>query len=62
MIKKLASILKLDRRAGRTKRARLHLDMTDLAVYAIGDVHGCHDELLTLERKIVADAVDVEAR
>ena len=62
MIKKLASLLKLDRGTGRSKRARLHLDMTDLAVYAIGDVHGCHDELLTLERKIVADAVDVEAR
>jgi serine/threonine protein phosphatase 1 len=62
LIKKLASFLKLDRRSGRSKRARLRLDMRDLVVYAIGDVHGCHDELLALERKIVADAANVDAR
>jgi serine/threonine protein phosphatase 1 len=62
LIKKLASFLKLDRRAGSSRRARLSLDMTDLVVYAIGDVHGCHDELLALERKIVADAANVDAR
>ncbi|WP_269929799.1 metallophosphoesterase [Aminobacter sp. HY435] len=37
-------------------RNRLELDLTDVVVYAIGDVHGCHSELVSLERKIVADA------
>lgn len=62
MIKKLAGFLKLDRRSGTAKRAQLTLDMTGLAVYAVGDVHGCLDELLRLERKIVTDAADVDAR
>ena len=31
------------------------MDMRDTVVYAIGDVHGCHDELRALEDKIVRD-------
>ena len=32
------------------------MDMRGTVVYAIGDVHGCLDELRALEEKIVRDA------
>ncbi|OHV90241.1 metallophosphoesterase family protein [Mesorhizobium sp. ORS 3428] len=32
------------------------MDMRDTVVYAVGDVHGCHDELRALEQKIELDA------
>jgi serine/threonine protein phosphatase 1 len=38
------------------------MEMDDIAVYAIGDVHGCLDELLALERMIVADAAGLPSR
>ena len=37
-------------------RPRVHLDLDGAIAYAIGDVHGCLQELLSLEQKIVADA------
>ena len=37
-------------------RERLVMDMRDSIVYAIGDVHGCYDELRALEQKILLDA------
>ncbi|GGB02435.1 serine/threonine protein phosphatase [Brucella endophytica] len=40
----------------RPARQRLTLDISHIAVYAIGDVHGCYDQLLALERIIAADA------
>ncbi len=36
-------------------RSRLIFDTWPAAVYAIGDVHGCFDQLLELEAKIVED-------
>ncbi|WP_246658763.1 metallophosphoesterase family protein [Mesorhizobium sp. J18] len=30
-----------------------------MAIYAVGDVHGCLDQLLSLERKILADAAEI---
>lgn len=36
-------------------RARLAFDAWPAAVYAVGDVHGCYEALLDLERQIVAD-------
>ena len=36
--------------------------MTDTAVYAIGDVHGCLDALLALERNIARDAEAIAGR
>jgi serine/threonine protein phosphatase 1 len=36
--------------------ARLRLDIDGLVVYAVGDVHGCLDELLALEAVIADDA------
>jgi serine/threonine protein phosphatase 1 len=37
-------------------RPRVHLDLDEAIAYAIGDVHGCLQELLSLEQRIVADA------
>ena len=42
-----------------TKRdgpARLRVSIADLVVYAVGDVHGCLDELLALEAIMIDDA------
>lgn len=50
------SFLNFGAQAQSAPRRRLELDLTDVVVYAIGDVHGCYRELLELERKIVADA------
>ncbi|WP_245502708.1 metallophosphoesterase, partial [Mesorhizobium sp. M1A.F.Ca.IN.020.06.1.1] len=38
------------------------MDMRDTVVYAIGDVHGCYDELSTLEQKIELDALQFRGR
>jgi len=54
-MKKLAGLLGLHRSAGRERRARLRLRPDGMAIYAVGDVHGCLDELLKLERAVVAD-------
>jgi serine/threonine protein phosphatase 1 len=59
-MKNLAGLLGLH--AGRPKRARLQIDIDDTAVYAVGDVHGCLDELLALESAIVADGRDLPVR
>lgn len=40
-------------------RPRLHFDQMPSVLYAIGDVHGCLDQLLDLERQIFADAEDI---
>lgn len=39
------------------RRARLALTEWPAAIYAIGDVHGCFDELRILQGRIVADAM-----
>lgn len=38
------------------------MDMRDTVVYAIGDVHGCYEELHTLEQKIELDALQFRGR
>lgn len=60
-MKKLAGLLGLQK-GERERRARLRLDISDMAVYAVGDIHGCLDELLALERAIAADARDLPGR
>jgi serine/threonine protein phosphatase 1 len=52
----------LRRKPARRRRARLKLDMADTVVYAVGDVHGCLDELIALESAIVADAAAFSCR
>lgn len=61
-MKKLAGLIGLRKSTAREKRARLRLDTADTAIYAIGDVHGCLDELLALEQAIVADAARFAGR
>lgn len=50
------------KKKARPQRPRLQLDMSDLIVYAMGDVHGCLDALLALERRIADDAVALPGR
>lgn len=40
----------------RPPRTRLSIDIGDMTVYAVGDVHGCLDELRALENEIRRDA------
>lgn len=41
-------------------RPRLAFHTWPAAVYAIGDVHGCYDQLVALEALIAADGLDIE--
>lgn len=59
---KLAGLFGLQAGASRERRARLRLDSDGLAIYAIGDVHGCLDKLLALEEAIIADSVKLPGR
>jgi serine/threonine protein phosphatase 1 len=61
-MKKLAGLLGLQKSSDRERRARLRLDISDIPVYAVGDVHGCLDELLSLERSIAADGQKLPGR
>lgn len=61
-MKKLAGLIGLGKVPARPRRARLQIDTTDTAIYAIGDVHGCLNELLALEQAVVADASSLAAR
>lgn len=49
------------RRGGRAPAPRFEIDIENVAVYAVGDVHGCLDHLLGLERMIAADAAAIDA-
>jgi serine/threonine protein phosphatase 1 len=46
------------RKKPRKPRHRLQLENHFSSIYAVGDVHGCLDQLLRLEEKIVADAAE----
>jgi serine/threonine protein phosphatase 1 len=61
-MKKLAGLIGLGKVPARPRRARLQIDTTDTAIYAIGDVHGCLNELLALEQAIIADAAQLSGR
>jgi serine/threonine protein phosphatase 1 len=61
-MRKLAGLLGLHKNADRERRARLRLDTAGIAIYAVGDVHGCLDELLSLERAIVANGKNLPGR
>lgn len=56
------SLFQRSRRPRPLPRERLMMDMRDTVVYAIGDVHGCYDELSTLEQKIELDALQFRGR
>ncbi|MDG4882496.1 metallophosphoesterase family protein [Mesorhizobium sp. WSM4884] len=56
------SLFQRSRRPRPLPRERLVMDMRDTVVYAIGDVHGCHDELRALEQKILLDALQFRGR
>ncbi|RUU68424.1 serine/threonine protein phosphatase, partial [Mesorhizobium sp. M2C.T.Ca.TU.009.01.2.1] len=50
------NLFQRSRRPRPAPRERLIMDIRDTVVYAIGDVHGCLDELRALEGKIQLDA------
>ena len=54
-------LLKMTRHEQR-RRIRMKLDLAQTAVYAIGDIHGCFQELKSLEERIVADAQSISER
>jgi calcineurin-like phosphoesterase family protein len=56
------SLFLRSRRPRTAPRDRLEMDMQDTVVYAIGDVHGCYDELRSLEQKILLDALPFRGR
>jgi len=58
----ISDILFRAMRNGAPRRPRLKLDVSEIAIYAVGDVHGCLDELLALEERIVADAAVLPGR
>ncbi|MEQ1900569.1 MAG: metallophosphoesterase family protein [Devosia sp.] len=41
-------------------RPRLKLERTPAVIYAVGDVHGCLDQLIQIERKIAEDAAPLD--
>ncbi|HEX8047021.1 metallophosphoesterase [Rhizobium sp.] len=46
-----------------SRRARIDLSPQNYtAIYALSDIHGCHDELIEAERRIVADAAKIHGR
>ncbi|WP_286203169.1 metallophosphoesterase family protein [Rhizobium lusitanum] len=45
------------------RRARIDLLAQNYtAIYALSDIHGCHDELIEAEKRIVADAAKIPGR
>ncbi|MGN6764870.1 MAG: metallophosphoesterase family protein [Rhizobiaceae bacterium] len=56
---KFSSLLTSPR--ARNGRRRIVVDTSDIVIYAVGDVHGCLDELLELEAMIVADSAGLAA-
>lgn len=46
----------------RKPRRRLRIGIEDTAIYAIGDVHGCLDQLLAMEAAIARDAASLPGR
>lgn len=59
-IKSVRKLLGLQK--GRPPLPRIRLDMSDTVVYAVGDVHGCLDALMALERNIALDAAGLPGR
>ncbi|MEK1886003.1 MAG: metallophosphoesterase [Phyllobacterium sp.] len=58
-LKRLLRFLRSDSPVPRVARHRLSIDISQIPVYVIGDVHGCYEQLLTLERLIAEDAAPI---
>src|SRR5690606_9597245 len=58
----LLTLLKFGQRRQESLRPKIKITLKDTVVYAVGDVHGCHDALLSLEQKIVADSARFDGR
>lgn len=61
-MKRLAGLFGLGSRASPERRPRLRLNEPVMPIYAIGDVHGCLEQLMELEEKITADAQALPGR
>jgi len=56
------SLIGFGRQKNAVARPRIEIPLGNTVVYAVGDVHGCFGELLSLERKIVADGAQFAER
>lgn len=61
MLRKLLPVFGRHPSAPAARRPRLSLPIGGLVVYAVGDVHGCLDQLLELEAGIVKDGARYES-
>jgi len=61
-LKTLLRLLRSGRPVPRVARHRLSIDISQTAVYTIGDVHGCYDQLLELESMITEDAAQLPGK
>jgi serine/threonine protein phosphatase 1 len=61
MLRKFWSgIVGRERKGRQPERDRIFLEEMPAAIYAIGDIHGCHRLLKALEAKIVEDAASID--
>jgi serine/threonine protein phosphatase 1 len=61
-LQRLLRLLRFGRPLARVARSRLSIDISQIAVYIIGDVHGCYDQLITLEHMITEDAAQLPGK
>lgn len=58
MLRRLKALFGMSPSSATLPRRKLSLGIRPDIIYAIGDTHGCHTELLQLEKKIIAASAD----
>ena len=51
---------RFSRRPKASRRQRIEVDLENAVVYAVGDIHGAYEELVSLEGKIAVDAASFQ--